>query len=208
VAIVVRDVLFDRARQFFHASERSSSYRAPGDEIEPDFDLVEPGSVCRRMVYMPSVMDGQPSSHCRMLVRGRTVCERMDAQSLGDVFINVLEKARIVLMPVLVFPPRRNLPVGEVQSSEQLPGAGPFIVVRDAFDATGTHGEHGLGTLKRLDPTLFINTEHDGNLGRTHVPTDSIADLLSKERISRKFAMPLPMRLETKGLPDSVHRRS
>ena len=42
MSVVVLDELFDFMDKCFHTFERSSADGALGDEIEPDFDLIQP----------------------------------------------------------------------------------------------------------------------------------------------------------------------
>ena len=69
-------------------------------------------------MFVPPVVNRQPSLYSRMLVRGVVVDHQMDIQSSRHVFINVLQKAQILLMRVSGFALRNDLAIRDVQSSE------------------------------------------------------------------------------------------
>ena len=62
------DESFDFGNKFFDASEGTPTDGLLGDDVEPDFYLVEPGRVGGREVQVVTGAGGQPALDARMLV--------------------------------------------------------------------------------------------------------------------------------------------
>src|SRR5271169_5304708 len=69
------------------------------------------------------------------------------------------------------------------------------------------HGQNRLGTIQRLNLALFIDTQHQGVVGRVQVEADNIAYLLDEEQVGRDLKAPAAMRLNCKRLEQTMHRR-
>jgi len=78
VNIGVLDKMIDLPDQVFHASECSPADRLLGDDVEPDFDLIEPRGVRRGEVDLIPGAAGQPTFDPRMLMGGVVVDHQMD----------------------------------------------------------------------------------------------------------------------------------
>jgi len=59
-----------------------------GDAIEPDFDLVQPGSISRGEVNMKAWSQRQPAFDPRVLVRRVVVDDDVDIQILRNVLLD------------------------------------------------------------------------------------------------------------------------
>ena len=62
------DVVLDLGNEFFDALEGSTSDSFLGNDVEPDFDLIEPGGIGRSVMHVPSFVGGQPALYLWMLV--------------------------------------------------------------------------------------------------------------------------------------------
>lgn len=60
----------DFDHQFLHAPERAPTNSFLGDDVEPDFNLVQPGGVRRRVMNMIAGAGRPPASHPFMLMGG------------------------------------------------------------------------------------------------------------------------------------------
>jgi len=60
VQIVVLNKLIDFRNQFFDTFESPSTNCPLGDEVEPDFHLIKPGSISRRIMNFVTGMSRQP----------------------------------------------------------------------------------------------------------------------------------------------------
>ncbi|MDA9545050.1 hypothetical protein ACM43_11360 [Bradyrhizobium sp. CCBAU 45321] len=58
-----------------------------------------------------------------------------------------------------------------------------LVVVTAAFHLTRSHAERGSAPIRRQDLRLFVDTQHDGSLGRDHVGADDVANLGDEVRM-------------------------
>jgi hypothetical protein len=63
--------------QVFHAAEGAASDGLLRDDVEPDFDLVEPGSIGGRVVHLKPGVGGQPAEHAGVLLRSVVVHDQV-----------------------------------------------------------------------------------------------------------------------------------
>ena len=89
VGVPVVGEALDSADQLLHLTEGAASNGALGDDVEPDLDLVEPGSVGRREVDVETWMFGQPHFDLGVLVGPVVVDDDVEVQAFGDVAVNV-----------------------------------------------------------------------------------------------------------------------
>ena len=89
VGVPVVGEALDSADQLLHLTEGAASNGALGDDVEPDLDLVEPGSVGRREVDVETWMFGQPHFDLGVLVGPVVVDDDVEVQVFGDVAVNV-----------------------------------------------------------------------------------------------------------------------
>ena len=99
--VVVVDVVLDFSSKFFDTLERSTPDRFLRDNVEPDFDLVQPGGVGWSIVDVPSFMGSEPTLDSRMLVCGIVVNHDVHIELLRDVLLDMLQERQVFLMPVV-----------------------------------------------------------------------------------------------------------
>jgi hypothetical protein len=134
--VVGSDEVIDLRHQFFDAAERAATNGFLGDDVEPNFDLVEPGSVGRREVNLVAGMGSQPTLDARMLVRGVVVHDQVNSQPSGDVGIDLPEKVQVFLVTMATAASAHHLAAGQVQGGEQRGRAVTEIVMRHPFNIT------------------------------------------------------------------------
>ena len=78
VNIGVLDEMVDLPDQVFHASECSPADRLLSNDVEPDFDLIEPRGVGRGEVDVVPGPAGQPALDPRMLMGAIVIDHQMD----------------------------------------------------------------------------------------------------------------------------------
>ena len=66
--VVVGDELLDLLNQLLGARERSAANGLLRDLVEPDFHLIEPGTVRRRIVHVEPRPLGKPQAHLQELL--------------------------------------------------------------------------------------------------------------------------------------------
>ena len=70
--------LLDFENQIFDTSEGSSTDGSLGDEIEPDLDLIQPGSIGRGIVDLISGMSRNPTLDLGVLMSGVIIHHQMN----------------------------------------------------------------------------------------------------------------------------------
>jgi len=153
LGIVGSHEVLDLSHQFFHAAEGAKANGLLSDGVEPDFNLIQPGSISvgspdgygGSEMYLNAGVCSQPALDARMLVRGVVVHDRVDGESLGDVGVDLFEKVQILLMAVAALTPADHRASGQIQGGKQRRGAMANVVVGHAFDIAQAHGKHWLG---------------------------------------------------------------
>ena len=84
--------------QLLDAAEGPATDRLLRDSTEPEFDLIEPGCVRRRVVDMIAGADPEPRSDLGMFVGGIVVDDEMDIEVLRDTGVQVAQKREEFLM--------------------------------------------------------------------------------------------------------------
>ncbi len=92
MAIVIVAEGLNVGDEFSDARESATPDCFLRDEIEPDFDLIQPRCIRRCMVEMPSAVTGQPTLDGLVLMRSVVVDNGMDVELWRNLLVNVLEK--------------------------------------------------------------------------------------------------------------------
>jgi len=133
---------------------------------------------------------------------------QVDIEILGNIFVNVLEKAEVFLVTVSAAALRENLACSRIQGRKQCRCAVPDVVMGHTFNVSQAHGQEGLSPIEGLNLTFFVHAQDHGVIGRVEVQTDDIAHFFNEKGIRGDFEMPLAMRLEPEGIPYPVDRRA
>src|SRR5437016_4429680 len=110
MGIVTANVVLNFPDELSDALEGPPPDGPLGDDVEPNFDLVQPGRGGRGVVNMPAGVGSKPTFHRGMLVRPVVVNYLMDFEILRNIFVYNLEKIQIFLMtmPVSAFGDHRS----------------------------------------------------------------------------------------------------
>jgi hypothetical protein len=130
----------------------------------------------------------------------------MNVEFLGNRFLDVAQECEEFLVPMSLLALRQNMTRSDIERCEQRRCPVSDVAVSDALDVTQAHGKTRLRSIQGLDLALFIDTEDNGVIGWVEIEADDISDLLDEEWISGDLEVFLTMRLESKGLPDSLNR--
>lgn len=84
--------VFDLGNQLFHAAKGAPTNRFLGDDVKPDFHLVQPGGIGGRVMHMVARAGRQPAPHSFMLMGGVVVHYQMNVQFWRHIGFNVFEK--------------------------------------------------------------------------------------------------------------------
>jgi hypothetical protein len=88
-AVVVAYEAVDLLDQVSDASEGSAPNRPPGDDVEPDLDLVEPGGVGRGVVDVEAGTCGEPATSGCVFVGRVIVDDEMNVELLRHRSLDV-----------------------------------------------------------------------------------------------------------------------
>src|SRR5438270_205534 len=115
VVIPVRDEVLNAAAQVGHGGERASTDRALGDQPEPAFDLVEPGTVGREEVQLKAHSARQPRAHLRVLVGAVVVDDEMHVERAWNLGLEMAQEREELLMAMARLALSEDLAVGHVE---------------------------------------------------------------------------------------------
>jgi len=114
MSVVPVDIFLDLSNQLFDAPEGPTSNGLLGNDIEPDLDLIQPRDVGWGVVDVPSFMGCQPALNTRVFVGGIVVYHHVDFKFLGNVFLDMLQELKILLMPVPLLALGEHFAIGDV----------------------------------------------------------------------------------------------
>jgi len=82
----------DLGDQLFHATEGAPANSLLGDDVKPDFHLVEPRGVSGSVMHMVARPGRQPASHSFMFVSGVVIHHQVDVQFWRHIGLDVFEE--------------------------------------------------------------------------------------------------------------------
>ena len=100
VGICGLDIDFDSGFELAHGAEHAAPDGSLGQQREEAFDLVEPGSRCRREVSMPARTLGKPVADQLGLVRAVVVHDDVDIEIGGHIALDLVEELAELLRTV------------------------------------------------------------------------------------------------------------
>src|ERR1700682_331130 len=129
--VPVSQPLIDGRLQFFDTMECSAADHAVGDEPEEAFDLVEPGTACRREVKVEAapLRRFQPALDRRALVRGIVVHDEVNLLVRRHLFFQLVEKLDELLGAMPGQATANDFPVQDVEGGEQGGGSVALVIV-------------------------------------------------------------------------------
>lgn len=171
------DVVADLLDQDVDAGERAAADGLPGQDSEPDLDLVQPrGADGCEMEVDVRVLD-QPLLDLWGGVRREVVQDHVYVLP-GVRFHRLLEEGQ----EVLAVPGRPALADhftgGHVQGGEQVRGAVPDVVGGALFARHEGDGQYRLGPVQGLDLRPLVDREDHRTAGWGEVEADHVGDLL------------------------------
>ena len=92
IGIVLSNELLNLGNQFLDALERTTANGSLGDDVEPDFHLVEPGSVGGCVVNLVTRVGSQPPLDSWMLVGSIVIYDQMDFHIRWHAGIDLFEE--------------------------------------------------------------------------------------------------------------------
>jgi hypothetical protein len=88
---------------------------------------------------------------------------------------------------------------GQVQSGVEVDGTVADVVMGAPLGRPGEQREHWLSTVQGLDLGFLVDTDHHRPLGRVHVQSHDVADLVDEKGVGRQLEAVLEPRFEPKG---------
>jgi len=129
---------------------------------------------------MPTWPFGQPFPNQRGLVGGVVIHDDMDVKFARHGGLDLVEElaelgGTAASIALADDPSGRN-----VEGGEQRCGAAPFVFMAPSSRLAGTHRQHRLTAIQRLDLRLLVHTQNDGVRRRRDVKAHDIAYFATK----------------------------
>ena len=142
--VVVVGEAEDPLLELGNGGEGAAADGLPGDDVEPDLDLVEQGGVGGGEMEMVAGPGGEPALDAGVLVGAVVVDHEVDIEVRGHVGIDVPEEAQEFLAAARLAL-GEDLAGGDVQGGEEGGGAVAGVAVCHALDVAESDGQKGLG---------------------------------------------------------------
>lgn len=172
-----------------------------GEMTKPALDKIEPRTGGGSEVQVEAPMTFQPRAHAWMFVRAVVVDNEVQIQTGRSFLIDSFQKADEFLMTMAWHAVSDHFAVQNIQGGEERRGAMAFIVVGESAATAGLHRQSRLGSIQRLDLTLFIHAQNERLLGRIQVEAHHVLQFFHKLRVSAELERFDQMRLEIVLLP-------
>ena len=130
----------------------------------------------------------EPALYRRSLVGGIIVDDEMQIEMGRSPFVDGLEEAEELAMPVAGHAFADDGAVEHVECRKQRRGAVALVVMGHRPAPALLHRQPRLGAVKGLDLALFIDRQYQGLVGRIDVEADDILDLGDEVRIARELS--------------------
>ena len=166
--IVLPYVIHDLVDQLFLGFPHSALHHVPGEDVEEDLYLVEPGCVGRSEMegYAPSLLG--PFNNLMVLVRAEIVED--DVQFFPRVLtVQVFEKGEELFVGVAIYAAPVYRSLVNRKGGEQAGGPMSLVVVGKPFWVSFSHRERRLCAIERLYLRLLVNREHQCVVGGVKV---------------------------------------
>jgi hypothetical protein len=120
MAVVMRHIIFDGARQIRETAERASTNAFACDVRKPAFDEVQPRGAGRYEVAMVSRMGGEPGLDLRVRVRAVVIEDQVNAPTLRGRPIELREEPQKLGMPFSRRAPATTVPSSTFKAANRL----------------------------------------------------------------------------------------
>ena len=179
------DIGFDLAHEIGDATEGAATDRLVGNESEPAFHLVEPGSVSGGEVQVEAGPFREPGADFRMLMGRVVVHNQVHVQFGLEARFDVAQERQELLVSVAWLTLADDRAIGDVEGGEQGGGAMPEIIVGDAFHIAEPHGQDRLAAFQRLDLALLVHAQHQGMVRRVEIQPHDVGSVDSLKDLRR-----------------------
>src|SRR6185312_6362115 len=202
-AIVGADVTHDFAVQIFDRSKDSACDQIALDFREPDFDLIEPGGIGRRVMDTYFRVARQKIADRLGFMRAQVVADDVNGSFWSLTGDQIFQKGDELCTAVAGAGLAHDLAALSIKSRIERKGSMTIILKAVSFSSTGRERQHWIQTIQCLDGTLFVDTEHCSVERRFKVQTEDIGRLLFKLRVGARHVAAYPMGLNSGPRPDT-----
>ena len=130
-----------------------------------------------------------------MFVGGVVVQHHMDLQIWRDSGIDLFEKLQPLDMPVARLALRDHASVQNVERRKQRDCSMTLVIVGHGLSPPVLERQPWLGPVQRLHLALLVTAQHHRTLGRVHVQTHDIGELVLEADVVGDFEGSAQMRL-------------
>ena len=107
----------------------------------------------------------------------------MDVEAVGDVTVDEVQEPPELFSAVTRREIRDDIAGGDVERRVQVGGAVADVVMGPPLGRSWQQRKHWRGAIQCLDLALLVDTQHDCRVGRVHIQTHDITDLIDELRI-------------------------
>src|SRR3954465_11065360 len=132
---------------------------------------------------MPTRSFGEPFPDQRSLMGGVVIHDEMDVEFARHGSLDLVEELAELSSTVPSVAFADNPSSRDVEGGEQRCGAVPLVVMAPSCRLAGTHRQHRLTAVQRLDLGFLVHTQNNGVLWRRDVKADNVAHLGNEVRI-------------------------
>jgi hypothetical protein len=205
--IVDGEIVVNGVDEFFDGIEAAPSYRLVGDFGEEPLHQIEPRARGGHEVHLKSRMLLQPSSYVRMFVGSVVIENDVQIQVLRSLGVDLFQKAQELRVLVSLLARANHLSGEHVQSREESGGTVSLVVVGYRLAASLLHRQSRLGAVQSLDLGLLVHAKNQRLLGRIHIESDHVDQLLFEVGIRAELELFDLMRLQTRSGPNPLNAR-
>lgn len=183
ILVVNLDEVVNGASNLEWMRETGATKARPRKDAEPDFDLVQPGGVGRRVVQMDILMPSNPAIVLR-LVGVEVVQDDVNLDIFGVVNDEIVHEVEKFPAPPPLVVPGLDLTGNHIESSEERRGPMPFVLVTLPGERSSVgQAEPALGPFERLDMRFLVDAQDDRIFGRCQIQSNDVGRLSGKLRI-------------------------
>lgn len=132
-------------------------------------------------------MLGQPLLHSRMIMSRIVVEDKVKVNLFGGMSVKYTQKLQKFLMAMARQTLSDYFSIQSILGGKQGRGSIAFVIMSQCFRLSVLHRQPRLGTIQRLNLTLFVNTKYQRMLRGTNIQANHIMQFFNKKGIAAQL---------------------
>ena len=204
-AVVGANITHDFSVQIFDGGKDAAGNEITLDFREPDFDLVEPRRIGRRVMNAHLRMTSQKIADRFGFMRTQVITDDVNDLLWSLTGDEIFQKRDELRTGVAGAGLADYLTAPGIKGCIERERSMAVVFKAVAFGPTGRKRQNRIQAIQRLDGTLFVDTEHCGVERRLEVQADDIGRLLFKLRVGAGHIAAQSMGLDPGASPHPSH---